>query len=153
MAFMPFSYSRSRLLSRLIVAVRARSGIGVNLLYAVKSAARKHSASYLSTPTSFNIRVYNRHRLIHHAISFFDLVRDYRFCVCVGKAVNIEMWIVKSSIEKMMFYEKTHISGKSAKIAALVEKRTKVRVSFAAVLRLVILFRNRNRPSRRRICR
>jgi hypothetical protein len=33
-----------------MVAVRARSGIGVNLLNAVKKAARKNSASSLSTP-------------------------------------------------------------------------------------------------------
>ena len=34
-----------------MVAVRTRSGIGVSLLYAVIKAARKNSASCLSTPT------------------------------------------------------------------------------------------------------
>jgi len=66
-AFMPFSYSRSIALGW---RFGREAGYGVNLLYVVKMPHENVQLLASLLQRLFNIRVYNRHRSIHHAISF-----------------------------------------------------------------------------------
>jgi hypothetical protein len=53
-----------------MVAVRARSGIGVMLLYVVKKCHKKKFSFLPLYSNASRTSEYHRHRSIHHAISF-----------------------------------------------------------------------------------
>ncbi len=66
---MPFSYSRS---IALWWRFGREAGYGVSLLYVVKMPHANVQLLASLLQRLFNIRVYNRHRSIHHAISFHE---------------------------------------------------------------------------------